>query len=226
MRYIHFLGFLVLMFAGGVTLQAQGNCKVLVPGLQGFYKGGCKHGLAHGKGMAQGKDKYTGEFRKGYPDGSGTYVWADSSVYVGHWKKGKRFGVGTYSYKVDGHDTTIQGVWKNDKFIGKEERKPLVIVNKYVDSYEFENLGGTRGRVLIQFLQNGGYNNRISNVMVSANSGILTNRGQLIGFDNVNFPVIVTVRYDTWNKMGTRIINCYFEFEIFEPGDWIVRLKN
>jgi hypothetical protein len=32
------------------------------------------------------------------------------------------------------------------------------LVNKYVDSYEFQNLGGTYNRVLIQFIQNGTYN--------------------------------------------------------------------
>jgi hypothetical protein len=217
---------ILLSFTVGKAQQAIDTCKVLSTDLQGRYIGKCKHGLANGKGIAIGKDKYTGEFRKGYPDGKGTYEWYDGSVYIGEWKKGKRFGIGTYTYKLNGINKSIHGVWKNDKYIGKEEHKPMVLVNKYVDSYEFQNLGGTYNRVLIQFIQNGTYNKSISNVMMTSTSGTLTNRDYLTGYDNVSFPVTITVRYDTFNKMGTWTYNCNFEFIIYDEGDWIVTLKN
>lgn len=216
----------LLVLTPFTLLKGQNDCKVMVPALQGVYQGGCKKGLAHGKGFAKGKDQYTGDFKKGFPDGSGTYVWSNGSVYVGEWRKGKRNGKGSYTYRVDGHDTLIRGVWKNDRYLGVEKQKPRVLSNKFVDSYEFLNMGGAQNQVLIQFMQNGSPNRSVSNVMISSGSGTLVKRGQLIGFENVTFPVTISVRYNTLNKMGTWTVNCFIEFEIFEAGDWLVRLKN
>ena len=59
--------FYCLIFLIFITLDlgAQDNkdCKVLMPGLQGTYEGGCRSGLAQGKGIARGTDTYTGNFR-------------------------------------------------------------------------------------------------------------------------------------------------------------------
>ncbi len=63
-----------------VHSQEKVECKVLVPALTGVYQGGCKDGLAHGKGTANGTDAYTGFFRNGYPNGKGTYTWASGNT--------------------------------------------------------------------------------------------------------------------------------------------------
>ncbi len=226
MRKRTILGILFLAVTLAFPGYSQKQCKVLLPALQGIYKGKCKHGLAHGNGIAKGKDFYQGHFKNGYPDGEGTYIWADSSKYTGHWKKGKRSGKGSFTFKIHGKDSTLAGIWKNDQYIGKEVKKPVVIVNKYVDSYEFINMEGAHPQVLIRFMQNGTDNTRVENVMMSSSSGFLVKRGRLTGFDNVTFPVTISVRYNTYNKLGTWVQNCFFEFSIFEPGDWMVVLKN
>jgi len=67
----------------------QMNCEVVVPELYGHYKGGCERGKAHGRGKAIGKNLYEGEFVNGYPEGQGTYIWADEAQFVGQFKKGE-----------------------------------------------------------------------------------------------------------------------------------------
>jgi hypothetical protein len=56
------------------------NCKVLLPALSGNYEGGCKKGLADGKGKASGTDVYEGEFSKELPHGKGTYTWSNGVI--------------------------------------------------------------------------------------------------------------------------------------------------
>ncbi|MDR3220635.1 MAG: DUF2974 domain-containing protein [Candidatus Accumulibacter sp.] len=71
--------------------------------IAGKYKGGTilDNGIlkAHGKGVAEGKDRYEGEFQYGFTNGKGTYAWADGSRYVGDWVRGERSGkgVGTWA---------------------------------------------------------------------------------------------------------------------------------
>ena len=217
---------IIILLALVHGLRAQDSCRVLVPGLQGDYTGQCRKGLANGEGVAHGKDTYKGHFRKGYPDGEGTYIWADSSYYTGDWVMGKRDGEGVYHFKVNGRDSVLQGHWEKDVFVENYYPKPVVSMNKFVDSYNFMRIGDVRNRVLIKFMQNGTYNTRVENIMLNSDSGMLTQRGQLRGFEEVSFPVTISVRYDTYNKMGTRMFNCFIEFTIYEPGDWEVVLKN
>ena len=226
MSFIRKIGLLSFLLFIAISLYSQDSCRVLMPNIQGEYKGACKHGLAHGQGLAIGKDIYRGSFKKGFPDGFGTYYWANGAIYQGNWKKGKRNGKGSYSFKKDGRDTSLVGIWKNDVFIGIEHKQAYVNRSYNIDSYSFNLTAGIQNRVLISFKQNGSQNTRIDNLMLNSSSGTITQIGQLRGFDNVVFPVTISVRYDTYNKLGTQIINSYIEFVIYEKGDWEVRLKN
>lgn len=226
MAVIRKTGFIIMFLIMVFGAYAQDSCHVLNPAIQESYEGGCKNGLAHGEGLAKGVDTYQGRFKKGLPDGYGTYNWANGTIYQGDWKKGKRSGRGTYSYSVDGRDTSIIGLWKDDEYIGKEIKHPQVTRSQNIDSYDFRITGGILERVLISFKQNGSQNTRVDNLMLNSSSGTITQMGQLKGFDNVEFPVTISVRYDTYNKMGTQKINSYIEFVIYEEGDWEVRLKN
>lgn len=115
------------VFAFLSTGNAQ-TCKVLAPGLVGSYEGECKSDKAHGKGKAQGEDSYEGEFRSGYPDGTGKYTWKNKDWFLGAWKKGSREGQGEMHYlRADGSDSTVTGFWKKDRYIGKYE-KPYAII--------------------------------------------------------------------------------------------------
>ena len=82
----------LIMLSGNLIYGQESDCKVILPRLSGTYKGECKNGFAHGNGLAQGIDRYEGEFRKGMPEGRGVYRWSDGTFYDGSWKKGLREG--------------------------------------------------------------------------------------------------------------------------------------
>ena len=120
----------------------------------------------------------------------------------------------------------MTGVWKNDVFVGKAKTKPSVAYRKNIESYYFFNSEGLQDRVLIDFRQNGMQNSRVENLMLDADSGMPVQVGQKYGFDNVVFPITISVRYDTYNKMGTQQINVVLQFTVYDKGDWEVVVKN
>lgn len=67
------------------------------------YSGECKDNKAHGKGKAAGQDIYEGEFKAGYPEGKGLYIWKTGDWFEGNWKKGIREGVGEMHFKQTGN---------------------------------------------------------------------------------------------------------------------------
>lgn len=104
------------------TLVAQDNCKVLQTAIVGTYTGDCEGGKANGNGKSVGTDAYDGEFKAGYPEGVGTYTWANGSIYTGSFKKGKMDGKGQMNLKTPaGKDSLLVGFWKKDKYIGEYE---------------------------------------------------------------------------------------------------------
>ena len=129
MKYFLFSAALIL-FSSVCFSQ---TCEVLVTALKGTYLGDCKKNKANGNGSATGEDSYTGEFKNGYPDGHGKYIWKNGDWYDGQWKKGKREGKGTMFYKEkDSKDSLLTGYWRNDKYIGKFE-KPYIVYHKTPD---------------------------------------------------------------------------------------------
>ena len=110
------------------TLSAQDSgCKVLMESISGTYIGDCKKGLADGHGKAQGTDSYEGQFRKGLPNGTGTYIWSTGETYTGQWKKGIREGQGKYVFNSLGRDSVLTGYWKDNKYVGEKPLDPYVI---------------------------------------------------------------------------------------------------
>jgi hypothetical protein len=106
------------------------NCEVDNQSLKGNYTGDCKKNKAHGKGKAVGTDTYEGEFKNGLPDGLGTYVWPNKSMFTGKYAKGLREGKGVMTFKMEGRqDSVVEGYWKKDIYIGKNE-KPWEIYSK------------------------------------------------------------------------------------------------
>jgi len=108
----------IFLLSGDILAQ---NCTVKVDSLKGQYKGDCKDGKADGQGAAFGTDTYTGEFRKGLPEGLGRYTWSNGDWYEGFWKEGKFEGKGTLSRKAENTSDSLlvlTGFWEKGKFLG------------------------------------------------------------------------------------------------------------
>lgn len=207
-------------------ISAQSECKVLMPEIDSIYEGKCKKGLAHGMGIAKGTDTYEGKFKKGWPDGKGTYTWKTGEMYEGEFLHGVKEGEGIYTFQVNGVDSCLVGIWKEDVYVGQKPKDPKVRQSVAVDRYNFRKNSDVQNRVLIDFYQNGGRNNGITDLLITSTSGYEVTLGHSKGFKDMVFPVTMLVKYTSPNKLQTRKVYCIFEFIIYEPGDWRVELFN
>lgn len=207
-------------------LSAQENCRVLIPEIDSIYIGKCKKGFAHGKGTATRIDSYTGRFSEGLPEGQGTYTWVNGDTYTGNWIAGKLHGEGTLIIKLGERDSIIDGLWENDIYMGPKPIAPRIITKVSIDRYTIKPAGGIKNRVLIELMQNGTRNTNITNFSMTGSKGVQTKVGYTVGYDYIDFPIIIRVRYTTLNKLKTQEYNAIFEFEISEPGDWMVEIHN
>ncbi len=212
---------ILVLISGNIVYSQQNDCKVLKPEISGSYTGGCKNGMAQGKGVAQGTDYYEGLFDKGMPSGKGIYKWEDGTYYEGHWEDGVREGSGKMVYK----DSTVTGFWKNDKYVGKKLIPPYEIMHTMSVSRSniLKTPGGLPG-VRIRLLQAGSDNRNISDFTLSYSSGEEYRTGAVYGIDKVQFPLYVRVRYSSWNQFHTVQFTVIFEFTINEPGLWDVSI--
>ena len=87
------------------------TCRVVDPELQGFYEGGCRNGLAHGKGYARGTAEYEGEFRKGLKHGKGVKTWAWGDRYEGGFLDDRKHGHGMYVWGPG-------SPWEGERYVG------------------------------------------------------------------------------------------------------------
>lgn len=221
-----YLFLLLLFFSSLVSIgHSQQNCKVLIPAISESYVGKCKKGLAHGKGKAFGVDKYEGMFRKGLPNGKGTYTWSSGERYEGQWLEGSRDGVGVYIERINDKDSITAGVWKNGDYVGPIPKNPQVLGSVSVEKFRFSRRS-EGSKVLIDIYLNGNPNTDLEDFTILGSSGGEVRMGRSVGYDNVTFPFVCKVSYLTWNKMHTSQHFAKFEFEIFEPGEWLVVIHN
>lgn len=205
---------------------AQEQCKVLKPEIADKYSGKCRKGLAHGKGLAEGKDRYEGDFKNGLPHGKGKYTWGSGEIYEGYWKEGKRDGEGKFWYKKDGVDSMKYALWRNDIYIKRIIPSPYRIIrSSSVTRYSVRRVK-EGNRVLFQFKQNGGVNTSVYGLLFSPSSGNSYTLGSEQGYENIVFPFTCKVSYKTLNSLKTIPIDAEFIIEIKEPGEWEVILNN
>lgn len=141
MKKICFISLFAILSFCLIAQDKDKSCKVLVENLQGTYKGKCKKGLAHGKGMAFGVDTYKGRFYKGFPHGEGTYTWLNGNYYVGNWVNGKRSGMGKFVSVTDSVKIILDGYWEDDQYVAKT--KPV--------DFKYRSLAGPKIR--LRYLQ-------------------------------------------------------------------------
>lgn len=225
MKTAPFLIVLSVFFFQFPLLFSQEDCKVLDTDINESYQGGCKKGLAHGKGIATGIDRYEGEFKKGLPHGHGIYSWENGDIYDGNWFKGKMDGFGTLSFFENKENKVLAGIWDMGEYKGPAPKKPKVIQSWHVEKHDFYRLGDGN-KVVIEIFMNGKTNLEIEDLLVFGDSGEEFMRGNSCGYEHVQFPFHGKVTYRTWNKLHTIQHNVIFEFIIHDTGDWKVRITN
>jgi hypothetical protein len=216
--------FMIVFTLFRIHVFSQDACKVLKPEISEKYTGNCKNGLADGKGIAEGTDKYEGKFKKGFPNGTGKYTWSTGEVYEGSWKEGKRDGQGKYTYKLNGVETVDFGIWKDDAFFRKILPSPYTVYRATsITRYSVKRLGdGTR--VLFSLMQNGN-NTQVGNLSLYSTSGNNFSFGTKFGYENLEFPCTLKLSYTCPNKIKTASINVEFEIIIKEAGSWEVTIN-
>lgn len=207
------------------VIYAQSTCKVLIPKIGDTYTGSCKNGLADGLGEAFGIDHYKGDFKKGFPDGSGTYIWQTGEKYEGEWKKGIREGKGEYTFKHMGRDSVITGIWKEDKYIGKKAMSPYVIeYRNSIGRISCIKIGTNRNYVNYKFSRGGIPESNINGLNMQGSSGTEHLTSSFIGFEEVTFPFKGNVKFIAPNALNTATLNCELRLTINEPGAWEVTI--
>jgi hypothetical protein len=208
------------------VLFSQTNCKVLIPAIGDSYTGSCKQGLADGKGEAFGVDQYKGDFKKGLPNGNGTYIWQSGQKYEGSWKNGLRDGGGSYTFKYEGRDSVLTGVWKEDKYIGKKALAPYVVL--YLSGIQRVSCirAGELPYVKYEFSRAGSKaeENDISNLTFQGSTGQESAQPNFVGFEQVTFPFEGKVRFEAPNTLNTATLNCEVRLLINQPGSWTVTI--
>lgn len=201
------------------------KCKVLLGSISESYQGGCKEGLANGKGIANGIDVYEGKFKNGLPHGTGKYTWANGDYYVGNWKEGLRNGKGEQFTVNTGKK--IKGIWKNGEFI-KEIKDPdykVLLARGVADVSISEKVGGVPGNIEFVFFRDGITRSAVDNLSIEGNSGISQVTTSIKEFNNVAFPFEGIVNFVAPNRYNTATTDCSVRFLINNPGSWKVTIK-
>jgi len=208
------------------------NCEVDRESLKGAYTGDCKKNKAHGKGKAVGKDTYEGEFKNGLPDGQGRYTWGNKSVFEGKYVKGLREGKGTMIFKKEGgQDSTIEGYWKKDSYIGQHE-KP----------WEVHSKSGSVRNVEVQFTPD--KMNRVKVIITNTTGGVTGLGGQMAQYKVDNLVLLKgsfqrqTNLESHYKSTETTYLEVMFPFriklqmqreeielEMFEEGSYIINIS-
>lgn len=231
--------FLLVIFLPACPAHAQdtsSSCKVLMLNLGVSYKGDCKNGLADGQGEAVGRHRYIGIFKRGLPNGYGTYYYEDSSYYAGYFLEGLKEGKGETHYLRSGKaDSTIKGYWSGNEFCGKKyipytfdggskfdryDITPTPETGRTI-SFEISTTSGSPTGVPTDFQGKPGYVLRLddlnagNNIILRLLSQIDTPTRTFVTYDISAFPAIL---------YGTLSNGDSFKLHLYKSAKWTVRL--
>lgn len=204
--------FLILLLIVSLQSYAQ-NCEVKLEAISGTYDGDCKKGLANGTGKASGIDTYEGTFKKGFPDGNGTYTWANGDIYVGEFKKGSKSGAG----KLTSADGTIEGYWTDDDYIGKDKYPyKLFSADNNISDIQFKRNGDAKNQIVFNYESKGrrAQHADIKVTPLQGNFASFVQEPWTKTLQQVQFPIRLQVS-------GAE----NFDIIINQPGNWDVKIK-
>lgn len=227
-KYFRFFGFaavliLILNFNG--FTQDTTSCKVLLESISGSYDGGCKDGLAHGRGFAEGKDKYKGRFRLGVPDGSGIYYFSNGDYYHGAFKNGKKHGKGEFYSAIN--NKTIKGIWKDDSLNLEISDPPYEILQNYnVNGINvMQKAGGVENSIELVFSRDGQISYNMPSLNFVASTGYIVRNAYYSGIEKVSFPTEIQVTFSAPNRFNTIYIRYEAKIRINKPGAWKIVMR-
>ncbi|MGJ8658736.1 MAG: hypothetical protein ACSHWV_02710 [Cellulophaga fucicola] len=194
------------------------DCKVLDKNLNKSYLGNCKKGKADGTGVAKGIDIYAGEFKKGWPDGKGTYTWENGNSFEGFFKKGNKEGEGKMIYKTNTtNDSIVTGFWKKNKYVGLY-KDPFKKIEKSqnVTAIRVVKTTSTHSKVRLYVrVDNTSVLNPNFNIIVQQGTyQNIQNQNNFVELTNVTFPFRFKATYNSE----------FIEVEILEAGSWDVSM--
>lgn len=199
------------------------DCRVLLYQISKHYEGDCKNGLADGKGKAVGIDTYEGKFKKGLPNGTGTYTWKNGNIYTGEWKKGKRSGKGTL-YSAANNEK-INAYWKNDEFVKEIKIPEYKIEEKYnVQSVSVRKINETGNKVTISLKRDGRLTSNQEDINIVVTNGVLS-ESQYFLYNWVTFPWNCNIRFTTSTRLSAYKYNVNVKVKIDKPGEWEITVN-
>lgn len=205
----------------------QEGCEVLMETLALEYEGECKKGLAHGIGKAFGSHSYEGTFKKGWPDGTGTYTWANGNLYKGDFKSGLKDGKGELLIRRLGQaDSVVTGYWERDKFIGKYRTAYSVGSKRNVMRTRFVHMSDTPNQVEI-LVQRNGLPIGVGQFQASADQApLFENSPSLRAFTRVVYPLTnAIINFTAPSQLNSYQLDCELNFEIYREGHWRVFIE-
>lgn len=216
--------FLIINFSDNNSF-AQESCKVLKAGIDSSYLGACKKDLAHGVGEAWGYDHYYGEFKRGLPHGKGVYEYKDGSVYKGSLSKGLRHGNGDYLTTIGKVDTCLSGIWLKDRYVGQkpDDQGYSVIRKVNVERYRIIRVGDGN-KITVKLMMTTTANPGISAYEITGNTGNEFTYTGHKGYENIQFPFEMRVRFQKSNKMNTGRLDVLLDINFAQPGEWRIEL--
>lgn len=218
----------VILYAFYITgLCQKPEGPVLKKELIGKYEGKQKNGLANGKGTAIGKDTYIGEFKKGLPDGAGTYTDSFGNIFKGTFHLGKKNGKGVFTPILYSKDQSIYGYWRDDKFIGQLQPQSYEISNKtgFVSPRIYSTGPGNIIELSIIDPVDNSYITGGTIFIIHGQATLKEYYGSYY-YEDVVFPIEFDIHYNCRNKIGTSMVANTIRIMISKQGNWIIKLKN
>jgi hypothetical protein len=213
---------ILCIFSQKVNAQeANPICKVLFSSIDQSYEGECKKGLAHGKGVAKGTQKYVGEFSKGYPNGIGEFYYSDSVSHIGSFQNGLREGKGEAHFLTSNKkDTTITGYWSGDIFKGQNYVTHETNGRQFFSFFEIRASKGYGDTVIFE-TSSTKYPFSIQNI--TADVSIL-NRNSYTTPNKTNLTI--TLSSFPARLQITMSYGLVYQITLYKPADWFVKMYN
>lgn len=207
------------------------SCKVLPADLQGSYEGACKNGLADGQGTARGLHRYTGQFKKGKPDGKGKLEYGDSAYYEGQFQDGIKEGKGEEHHLLSSkRDSVLTGYWSADEYRGRQYVTYSFSTTEQFDQTSLSPSPGTGNTVTIELsTTSGSPNGSGPNGFVMALVDLTSPTGSIVKrvskfesafkasytYELVGFPC---------KLFGTLMNGNTITVELYKAANWKIRL--